>query len=108
MTKVILKGTAASLGIVKGKVKVILNPSECNKVEKGDIMVVEMTDPLYMTGIMKAGGLITDIGGLLSHAAIVAREMGIPCLVNTKKGTKVLKDNQIVIIDAEKGEVYGK
>lgn len=103
----LLKGTTASLGLAKGKAKVVLDPSECSKVEKGDIMVVEMTDPLYMTGIMKAGGLIADIGGLLSHAAIVARELDIPCLVNTKQGTKILKDNQLIILDAQKGEVHG-
>ena len=104
--KAILKGKTASLGLVKSKVKVLHDPSESHKVKKGDILVVEMTDPLYMQAIMKAGGIITNIGGVLSHAAIVAREFNIPCVVGTGNATEVLKDDQIIILDATKGVVY--
>ena len=105
MNKVLLKGTPASLGTIKGRIKILHNPSESHKIKKGDILVVEMTDPLYMHAIMKSGGLITNIGGLLSHAAIVAREMKIPCIVGATNATEVLKDNQLVILDATKGKV---
>jgi len=105
MNKVLIKGTPASLGTVKGKVKILRDPSESHKIKKGDILVTEMTDPLYMHAMMKAGGIITNIGGVLSHAAIVSREFHIPCIVGTEKATEVLKDNQIIVLDATKGEV---
>jgi len=104
--KIILKGIPASPGIANGKVRIILNPSECRKMKKGEILVTEMTDPLYMPAIKKAKAIVTDIGGLLCHAAITAREMKIPCIVNTKKGTMVLKNNKKIIVNATKGEIY--
>ncbi len=106
MGAILLKGTPASLGVVKGKVKILHNPSEVGKVKKGDIVVTEMTDPLYMAAIMKAAGIITNIGGLLSHAAIVARELKIPCIVNTGNATEILQDNQTIVLNATKGEAY--
>jgi len=105
MSKVLLKGTPASLGTVKGKVKILRDPSESHKVKKGDILVVEMTDPLYMTAIMKAGGIITNVGGMLSHAAIVSRELKIPCLVGTENATEILTEDQLIILDATRGEI---
>jgi len=75
-------------------------------MKKGDILVTEMTDPLYMLAIEKAKAIVTDVGGLLCHAAITSREMKIPCIVNTKKATKVLKNNQKIIVNATKGEIY--
>jgi pyruvate,water dikinase len=104
--KIILKGTAASPGIVEGEVRLILDPSQCFKMKKGDILVTEMTNPLYMPAIEKAKAIVTDIGGLLCHAAIISRELKIPCIVNTKKATKILKDNQRIIVDATKGKIY--
>ena len=105
MSKVLLKGTPASLGTVKGKVKILRDPSESHKVKKGDILVVEMTDPLYMTAIMKAGGIITNIGGMLSHAAIVSRELKIPCLVGTENATEILTEDQLIVLEATRGEI---
>lgn len=104
--EVILKGVPASIGIVKGKVKIILNPSECKKMKSGDILVTGMTDPRFLPAMKKAKAIVTDIGGLLCHAAIISREMKIPCIVNTKNATKTLKNNQKVIVDGTKGEVY--
>lgn len=104
--KIILKGTSASSGIANGKVKIILSPKECKKMKKGDILITEMTDPLYMPAIRKAKAIVTDIGGLLCHAAITAREMKIPCIVNTKRATNILKNNQKIIVNATKGEIY--
>ncbi len=105
MSGLLLKGTPASLGIVKGKVKILRDPSESHKIKKGDILVTEMTDPLYMHAMMMAGGIITDIGGMLSHAAIVSRELKVPCIVGTGNATEILKDGQLIILDATKGEV---
>lgn len=106
--KVILKGIPASEGIAKGKVKIILDPSENSKMRKGDILVTEMTNPLFTPAIIKASGIITDLGGALSHSAVVARELGIPAIVGTKKATKILKDNKVIILDGKKGVVYAK
>ena len=105
MSKVLLRGTPASLGSIVGKVKILHNPTESNKLKKGDILVVEMTDPLYMHAMMRAGGIITNIGGVLSHAAIVSRELHIPCIVGTGNATEILKDEQFINLDATKGEV---
>lgn len=105
MAKVLFQGTPASLGIVKGKAKILLDPSESHKITKGDILVVEMTTPLYMEAMMRAGGVITNIGGLLSHAAIVSRELKIPCIVGAGRATEVLQDDQVIVLDATKGEV---
>lgn len=105
MSHILLKGTPASLGTAKGKVKILRDPSESHKVKTGDILVVEMTDPLYMTAIMRSAGIITNIGGVLSHAAIVSRELKIPCIVSAENATEILKENQLIILDATKGEI---
>jgi len=105
MGKRILEGIPASAGKVTGKVRVILEPSECHKFKKGEILVTEMTDPFYAPAIMKARALITEIGGLLCHAAIIAREVGIPCLVSVKNATKILKDGQTITVDASIGKI---
>jgi len=104
--KVILKGIPASTGVVKGKVRIILDPSDNSKMKKGDILVTEMTNPLFVPAIQKAKAIITNIGGILSHAAIVSRELGIPCVVGTKKATKILKNNQQIKVDGEEGTIY--
>jgi pyruvate,water dikinase len=83
-----------------------LKPSENPKVKNGDILVTTMTNPLFVPAIQKAAAIVTDVGGLLSHAAIVSREFGIPCIVGTKKATKILNDGDEIIVDGTKGEVY--
>jgi len=104
--KLILEGLGASPGVVKGKVKIILTPREANKMKDGEILVTVMTNPLYVTAIQRAKAIITDVGGMICHAAIVARELGIPCVVGTKKATKTLKDGLEVIVDGSEGKVY--
>jgi len=104
--KIILKGISASAGIVKGKARIILDPFDNSKMKKGDILVTEMTNPLFLPAIQRAKAIITDVGGLLCHAAIVSRELGIPCVVGTKRATKILKDNQKIKVDGEKGTIY--
>lgn len=106
--KIILKGIPASAGVVKGKVRIILDPSECIKMKEGEILVTGMTNPFFTPAILIAKAIITDFGGTLSHAAIVARELDIPCIVGSKKATKVLKDKMIITIDGKKGVIYAK
>lgn len=75
------------------------------KVQKGDILVAVMTRPDYIVGIKKAAAIVTDEGGITCHAAIVAREIGIPCVIATKIATKVLKDGDLVEVNANHGVV---
>lgn len=103
--KATLKGTSASPGRVCGVVKVVGSFNELVKVHKGDILVTSMTSPRFMAGIIKAGAIITDEGGLTCHAAIIARELRKPCIVGTKTATKVLKDGNMVEVDAVNGTV---
>ena len=100
-----LKGIPASSGFVKGKVRVMLRESEFGTMEKGDILVTTMTRPEFVPLMRIAGGVITDEGGVTSHAAIVSREFGIPCIVGTQNATKILKTGDVVELDAIKGEV---
>ena len=104
--EVILKGAAASLGAASGPVKIIHKPSEIDKVNEGDILVTEMTTPDYVPAMRKATAIITDVGGRTCHAAIVSRELGIPCVVGTGTATHTLKTGQFVTVDGVKGLVY--
>jgi len=104
--KEILSGIGASPGVGSGKVKIIRSPEELNKIEKGDVLVAEMTNPDYVTAMAKAAGIVTDSGGATCHAAIVSREMGIPCIVATNEATKKLQDGQEITVDGTTGKVY--
>src|SRR3989344_2998238 len=104
--KVLLQGLPASPGIGTGKVKIIKNLNDLDKIKKGDILVTEMTNPDMVVTMQKSDGIITDEGGATSHAAIVSREMGIPAVVGTKTATQILQDNMIVTVDGSAGKVY--
>lgn len=105
-TTPILKGIPASPGIGTGTVKILSSPKEISKVEKGDVLVAPMTSPDYVPAMKKAVAIITNEGGMTSHAAIVSREMGIPCIVGTKNATKILEDNDIVTVNGASGEIF--
>ncbi|MEX1026973.1 MAG: PEP-utilizing enzyme, partial [Candidatus Paceibacterota bacterium] len=100
-----IKGQIANKGKVRGKVKVVLSPKECSKIEKGDILVATMSTPDFLSGMAKAAAFVTDIGGITSHAAIVSREMNKPCIIATENATKILKDGDEVEVDANEGVV---
>jgi len=104
--KVILKGAPASPGLVSGPVKIANSVKFLDKVKAGDILVSDMTTPDFVPAMKRAAGIITDRGGLTSHAAIVSRELGVPCIVGTTTATKVLKDGQMVTINGASGDVY--
>lgn len=104
LEKDFVEGLVVSKGKnVKGKVCILKSPNEINKMNEGDILISPMTSPDYILAIKKASAIITDEGGLTCHAAIVSRELNIPCIVNTKIATKVFKDNDLIEVDAEKG-----
>lgn len=104
--KLLLGGLGASQGVASGKVKVIKSMNDLQKVQKGDILVAEMTNPDMVVAMQKSAGIITDEGGITSHAAIVSREMGIPAVVGTVHATRVLKDGEIVTVDGFNGKVF--
>lgn len=101
----IIEGVTAMKGKVVGRVKVILELKKINEVKKGDILVTPMTTPDYISGMQKASAFITDEGGITCHAAIVAREMKKPCIISTKVASQVLKNGDLVEVDAEQGIV---
>lgn len=102
----ILTGAPASPGIGTGPAKILKSPRELKKLNKGDVLVAPMTSPDYVPAMKKANAIVTDQGGQTSHAAIVSRELGIPCVVGTKEGTKILREGQIVTVNGESGEVF--
>src|SRR3989344_1256943 len=104
--KVLLQGLPASPGIATGAVKIILDLSHLNKIQKGDILVTKMTTPDFVPAMKRATAIVTDEGGMTAHAAIVSRELGIPCIVGSRKATTTLSDGQIITVDAKRGVVY--
>ncbi len=103
--QILLKGETASRGSGVGPVKVVLEMADLQKIETGDVLVTPMTTPDFVPSMKKVVGIVTDQGGMTSHAAIVSREMGIPCIVGTEHATKVLKDGQIITVVASQGVV---
>lgn len=100
----VLKGMPAYGGLVRAVARIIFNPRNA-AFKKGEILVTGMTRPEYLPLMKKAAGFVTDAGGILSHAAIVSREMKKPCIVGTEIATKFLKDGQLVELNATKGIV---
>jgi len=101
-----IKGQIAYKGNVRGIVRLVIDPFKYNApFEKGDILVTGMTRPEFLPLMEKAAAFVTDAGGILSHAAIVAREMKKPCVIGTGVATKILKDGDTVEVDADKGIV---
>ncbi|MBW9140334.1 MAG: pyruvate, water dikinase [Candidatus Aramenus sp.] len=104
--KVLVKGLPASPGIASGRARILLDVKDAKDFQKGDILVTKMTDPDWVPIMKIASAIVTDEGGITSHAAIVSRELGIPAVVGTKEGTKVIKDGQDITVDATRGVVY--
>jgi pyruvate,water dikinase len=104
--KLLLKGQGAAPGIASGKVVIIRDVRDVGKVKDGDILVTKMTNPDMVPAMRKVAAIITDEGGMTCHAAIVSRELGTPAIVGTKNATNVLKNDQLVTVDGEKGHVY--
>ncbi|MBX7076246.1 MAG: phosphoenolpyruvate synthase [Methanobacteriaceae archaeon] len=103
---VLIRGLGASPGMGSGKVKIIKSIQELDKVEDGDVMVTTMTTPDMVPAMKRATGIVTDEGGVTCHAAIISRELGIPCVVGTGDATNTLKENSEVTADGKKGLVY--
>lgn len=102
----ILKGDPASPGMASGKVKILHSAQEINRVEAGDVLVAEQTNPDFVPAMRKAVAIVTERGGRTSHAAIVSRELGIPAVVGTANAMTTLKDEMIITVDGSTGEVF--
>ena len=102
----ILSGIPASPGMAAGRTEIILHPSEIVRLKEGEVLVAEMTTPDFVPAMKRAAAIITDRGGRTCHAAIVARELGVPCVVGTGTATKLLKEKQMVTVDGYQGKIY--
>ncbi len=102
----LIHGLGASPGRGSGEVRVLASPDSDEGFESGDVLVAEMTTPDWVPLMKKASAIVTDGGGMTCHAAIVSREMRLPCVVGTRNATKVLKNKMLVTVDGTHGSVY--
>ncbi|MGE0385003.1 MAG: PEP-utilizing enzyme [Gammaproteobacteria bacterium] len=100
-----LTGMPASSGRVEGIARVLTDPSNPDALEPGDILVCHTTDPSWSALMLVSGGLVIDIGGPMSHGAIIARELGVPCVINTRSGTRRLRSGDRIAVDGDAGVV---
>jgi pyruvate,water dikinase len=101
-----LGGVAGSPGVISGVARVVTGPEEFHKLQKGEILVAPLTNPVWTPLFAVAGGLVTEVGGILSHGAIVAREYGIPAVMSVNEATARIKDGLTVTVDGNQGIVY--
>ncbi|MHC1681299.1 MAG: phosphoenolpyruvate synthase [Methanomassiliicoccales archaeon] len=104
--KILLKGLGASPGVAGGPVRIVSDEMNLEVVKKGDVMVTAMTSPDMVPAMTRAAAIVTDEGGMTCHAAIVARELGIPCIVGASHATELLKDGEKITVDGSMGIVY--
>jgi len=103
---VLVDGLAASPGTASGRVRVLLSPTDGGRLRDGEVLVAPMTNPDWVPAIRRAAAVVTDGGGMTCHAAIVARELGVPCVVGTRDATTTLSDGQAVTVDGAAGRVF--
>jgi pyruvate,water dikinase len=99
-----IRGLAVSPGVVEGRARVVLDAAT-TELEPGEVLVCETTDPSWASLFLVASALVIDIGGALSHGAIVARELGVPCVINTRVGTRCLRTGDQLRVDGDTGTV---
>jgi phosphohistidine swiveling domain-containing protein len=99
------RGRVASKGFVTGSARVVLTNDDFKKVKKGDILVVQNTNPGYVPLMNVAGGIVAEDGGITAHVSVTSREMGVPCVVGIVGVTKLIKDGDLIEVDAVKGIV---
>ena len=106
MPKLLLTGIGASHGKIDGVAQLFFPGNDLSSFRDGSILITTITDPTMVTAMIKASAIVTDIGGITSHPAILSREMGIPCVVNTKEATQKIKNGMRIRVDGQKGEIY--
>ncbi|VAW11718.1 Phosphoenolpyruvate synthase, partial [hydrothermal vent metagenome] len=100
-----ITGQVAESGVVRGVVRIIKNKHDSAQTKRGEVIVASMTTPDFLPAMQKASAFVTDEGGVTCHAAIISRELKKPCIIGTKIATQVLKDGDLVEVDADKGVV---
>ncbi len=103
--KVLVRGLGASPGRATGRARVIASPAEGAALQEGEVLVATMTSPDWVPLLQRAAALVTDGGGMTCHGAIVSRELGVPCVVGTRRGTELLRDGELVTVDGTRGVV---
>ncbi len=106
MDTIIARGLGASSGSYTGRIRVMDNPDQLDQLQAGEVLVVKSSNPAWTLGMLKAGAVLSELGGVISHSAIVAREMSIPCIVGVKNATSILVTGMTVRVDGEKGHIY--
>jgi rifampicin phosphotransferase len=101
----VLKGDGGSSGVVRGRARVVLDPSDAQGLQPGDILVAPLTDPAWTPLFLPAGGVVVNVGALMSHAVIVSRELGIPCVVAVANATDRIADGSMLEVDGSAGTV---
>ncbi len=104
--EILVRGIGVSPGRGSGMVKIILDVKNMSSFKKGDVLVTEMTTPDWVPAMRIASAVVTNLGGKTCHAAIVSRELGVPCVVGTENATKVLKDGEMVTVDGQRGFIF--
>ena len=102
----LVSGLGAAPGIAVGRARVLESPDDGPQLEAGEVLVARMTNPDWVPTIRRASALVTDGGGMTCHAAIVARELGVPCVVGTRQATKVLRTGELITVDGRRGKVF--
>jgi pyruvate,water dikinase len=102
----LIQGLAASAGRATGAVRILTSPDRGDELEDGEVLVAPMTNPDWVPTIRRAAALVTDGGGMTCHAAIVARELGVPCVVGARTATTTLRDGEVVTVDGVRGTVH--
>jgi pyruvate, water dikinase len=103
--EVLVRGLSAAPGSASGPVRVLLRPEDGNRLTDGEVLVAPMTNPDWLPTIRRAAALVTETGGMTCHAAIVARELGVPCVVGARRATTELHDGTMVTVDGARGQV---
>jgi pyruvate,water dikinase len=104
-TRVLVSGLAASRGTASGPVRILHSPAEGDRLRDGEVLVAPITSPDWVPAMRRAAALVTDGGGMTCHAAIVSRELGVPCVVGTRTATTMLRDGEVVTVDGGRGQV---
>jgi len=100
-----LTGIPASRGIVKGRVRICKTSQDIKNMQAGEILVAPATTPDYILGFKKASAIVTDEGGITSHAAVISREIGLPCIIGTRNASEILRDGDLIEVDANRGMI---
>ena len=101
----VMRGTPVSWGVMRGRARILLDPGDGAALQKGEILVAPFTDPGWTPLFLTAGALVMEIGGIMSHGAVVAREYGIPAVVGVKDATRLLRDGEMIEVDGGSGEI---